>query len=596
MALNTNKREGDKLHAEEWNELVQEVQGKQSRLNIVDALDSTSSVDVLSAKQGNILNSKIEDTKAIAQGVEAVVKTLPVGYFYGTFTIEEELPSEISEKGYAYVGTAPNYVIYTYEPTIGWSITNNKYGTSLLETDLETKSQTKAPTTKAVQEGIEAIDVTLARSAEDENELTATQKYNASANINNRNVDIAQGTEEINSFGYKILNPSISFASQVTESNTIYEIRDKFDLNNQQVSLNNNITLKFNGGKLINGTLSGNNSVHIEAGPIKIFDNISFSGGIIYNKFKVEWFVDIYEKEWTNSTRKSTKDASSQLQEAFNCGILNISFTERRWYPIRQTINIVGGINIDTDLPKSYVGTSGSNDGKYIVEPCIFSNTIASLVNYTYSYKGKTSCIIRGLNLYVLTDFSIASPEDWETVKNTPAFFFKSNTSVWGLDIDCQIQAKPQYKGNNKDFTDTELSLYASAYCGYTGIELRSNTGYLTYVTIKGYIHGFAQGIVTGRWYAGNTNPKWFTDVTIYADTTCVRGGILGAAPTTIYGSHQSCRQLNASSHSDQYYWYSKGDIINRGFVWDLGASTGDYTYFNVEPTEGGDAPTYQKK
>ena len=197
MALNTNKREGDKLHAEEWNELAQEVQGKQPRLNIVDALDSTSSVDVLSAKQGKILNNKIEDAKAIAQDVEAIVKTLPVGYFYGTFTTEEELPSEISEKGYAYVGTAPDYVIYTYEPTIGWRATENKYSTPALETNLETKSQTKAPTTKAVQEGLESIDVTSARSSEDENELTKVQKYNASANINDRGADVVPVTGQV---------------------------------------------------------------------------------------------------------------------------------------------------------------------------------------------------------------------------------------------------------------------------------------------------------------------------------------------------------------------------------------------------------------
>lgn len=188
-------------------------------------------------------------TKQEVENVSKEVAKLPYGIYYGQYDDIENLPdvSQLTQKGYAYVASSdPNvFYIYTYDGESDiWQDSGNKFDSGSLENNLSTKSQTKAPTTKAVQEGIEAIDVTLARSIEDENELTETQKFNASSNINDRGADVVQGTGEINSLGYKILNPNKSFASQVTASNTIYEIRDKFDLGNSNAVALPNILQK----------------------------------------------------------------------------------------------------------------------------------------------------------------------------------------------------------------------------------------------------------------------------------------------------------------------------------------------------------------
>ena len=55
--------------------------------------------------------------------------------------------------------------------------------------------------------------------------------------------------------GYKVLRGDASFASQVSDANTIYEIRDVFDLNNAEVIIPEYCVIKMSGGKICNGVL-----------------------------------------------------------------------------------------------------------------------------------------------------------------------------------------------------------------------------------------------------------------------------------------------------------------------------------------------------
>ena len=77
----------------------------------------------------------------------------------------------------------------------------------------------------------------------------------------------------LNGMGYIILRKNKSFAEQITKANTIYEIRYEFDLNGEEVTIQEGCILKFEGGKIINGKLIGNNTV-IDAPCISIFNNI----------------------------------------------------------------------------------------------------------------------------------------------------------------------------------------------------------------------------------------------------------------------------------------------------------------------------------
>lgn len=75
--------------------------------------------------------------------------------------------------------------------------------------------------------------------------------------------------------GYVILRKDKTFAEQVTQANTIYEIRYNFNLGGTEVAIPEGCVLKFEGGSLDNGVLLGNNTC-IEAGSYKIFgDNLA---------------------------------------------------------------------------------------------------------------------------------------------------------------------------------------------------------------------------------------------------------------------------------------------------------------------------------
>lgn len=91
--------------------------------------------------------------------------------------------------------------------------------------------------------------------------------------------------------GYIILRRSKSFAEQIVEENTIYEIRYEFDLDGSEVEIPNNCILKFNGGKLTNGTIDGTD--YIVDAPEK---TIVFDGVHVKNagnaKMYTDWFED----------------------------------------------------------------------------------------------------------------------------------------------------------------------------------------------------------------------------------------------------------------------------------------------------------------
>lgn len=86
-------------------------------------------------------------------------------------------------------------------------------------------------------------------------------------------------TSNPDGMGYKILRQGdgLTFANQVTEENTVYEIRYDFDLGDEEwqnpIAMPAGCTLKFNGGSIYNGKLTG--TVAIENMPDDLFEKIS---------------------------------------------------------------------------------------------------------------------------------------------------------------------------------------------------------------------------------------------------------------------------------------------------------------------------------
>lgn len=77
--------------------------------------------------------------------------------------------------------------------------------------------------------------------------------------------------------GYVILRKNKSIKEQITEANTIYEVRYSFDLNNSTLIMPDNCTLKFEGGSINNGTIELNyTEINTIAKPV--FNNIYLQG------------------------------------------------------------------------------------------------------------------------------------------------------------------------------------------------------------------------------------------------------------------------------------------------------------------------------
>lgn len=202
----------------------------------------------LDAKIGSILD--IKNTVA-TQGknldnLTLKVNALAVGIFYGYRANESELPQDITENGYAYVGTDNPYKIYNFDGT-QWKDS----GTTIQAT-----------------------------SEADEEDIT----YNENDKLTFRDRD------NIDGMGYVILRKNKSFAEQVIKENTIYEIRYDFILSNN-ITIPANCVLKFCGGS-INGAyiITGTNTC-INASLMKIFStDVIIAGTWNINEVYPEWF------------------------------------------------------------------------------------------------------------------------------------------------------------------------------------------------------------------------------------------------------------------------------------------------------------------
>ena len=219
--------------------------GKLNTRAIIDANIRQNGHQLITGQVLNsVLNSMVTDyaEQAALDAFKEKVDALALGAFYGYFPDSSSLPVDMTTPGYAYVGLDNPYKIWNFNGK-SWSDS----GTS--------------------------IDMNDA----DEEDITR----NADGKLQFKDRTYGDG------MGYAILRKDKTFAEQVTKANTIYEIRYDFDLGNTTVTILANCILRFNGGKLLNGSLIFNDT-RIEAANIQIFDSINLSGTIV-GQFNVLW-------------------------------------------------------------------------------------------------------------------------------------------------------------------------------------------------------------------------------------------------------------------------------------------------------------------
>ena len=102
-------------------------------------------------------------------------------------------------------------------------------------------------------------------------------------------LQLANRVAATNQKGYKILRKGVSLASQMTDVNTIYEVRYVFDLDGGTLTIPSNCTLRFVGGTIANGSLVFDNTLVIGSYRLA-FENIVFSGTIANDEINVTHF------------------------------------------------------------------------------------------------------------------------------------------------------------------------------------------------------------------------------------------------------------------------------------------------------------------
>lgn len=109
------------------------------------------------------------------------------------------------------------------------------------------------------------------------NKLNAFEFYLGDTKIRESNV-FTKKVEEYN-----------SIFNQLIESDTIYEIRYDYDLNQKTLVIPDNSVLKFNGGSIRNGTIILNNT-KIDSDLNFIFKDVVFKGSLVNSEVYAEWF------------------------------------------------------------------------------------------------------------------------------------------------------------------------------------------------------------------------------------------------------------------------------------------------------------------
>lgn len=124
---------------------------------------------------------------------------------------------------------------------------------------------------------------------------------------------------------YKVLKEGVSLSEQMTNTNTVYDVRYDFNISST-LSVPNGCVLLFNGGSLQGGTIYFNGTKL--SGDVKVYSNIrgSIYGGIAW----IDWFIRDFSTDIT--------DVLNQLLSV----VKRVNFTARTYY-INGTINVPSG-------------------------------------------------------------------------------------------------------------------------------------------------------------------------------------------------------------------------------------------------------------
>lgn len=193
--------------------------------------------------------------------------------------------------------------------------------------------------------------------------------------------------------GYVVLGKDKTFAEQVTQENTIYEIRYDFDLGGRNVYVPKNAIFDFRGGSLANGRLVMYNkasydydTLFIQAPPYHIFkDKLSIDGEFSSDRISIEWFGAV-------------GDGKTDCTEAFRRALKMCAGTQKRKGTDGKdtTVEYGKGYTFYLNSNRTYIinGTINYYDGKYNnVRHIAFVADKAAQSDAYPAYDNRSNCI-----------------------------------------------------------------------------------------------------------------------------------------------------------------------------------------------------------